>query len=372
MKCFTANPARVEEICARLVGALERDEFPYNVGTEPQELIPASIRADRLKHSLFLFGACFFMRGTIQSDYAFKQLLAIYEIHPELYNPQFLSASDIDKRYVFDRFKPFIKYRLFEISEIWLDGFRRLHEDWSGDPRNIFVGVHDADELYRRVVNINSHPKWKKVRNKMRGFLGYRSKIANMLAYFLMEAGLVEEFVTSSPFDFHNARVFLGGGALRLEGKALYRYEDVADIGSALVEKYCRTHGVATKKVAAALWVLSTTLCRNAPGNRTLNRTKSKEGNKRDGERHTLNYKPQQRKEQPDLKIYTPDWSKSEDVREHELSCGLCPVRDLCTLNVASGFYYEDGSFHTQPRTEPLPHLFATDGLPHQKRPDES
>lgn len=368
MKRVTTNPARVEEICTRLVGAFERDEFPYNIGTEPQELIPPHIKVDPLKHSLFLFGACFFMRGTIQSDYAFKQLLAIYDLHPELYDPRFLSGSDIDNEYVFVRFKPFIKYRLFEIAKIWLDGFRRLQEDWDGDPRNIFVGVHDADELYRRAVNIQSHSKWKKVPNKLRGFMGYRAKIANMLAYFLMEAHLVEEFVTSSPFDFHNARVFLGGEAIVLEGDAVYRYEDVADIGSGLVETYCRAHGVATKKVAAALWVLSTTLCRNAPGNRTLNRTKSKEGNKREGERHTLEYKPQQRKEQPDLLIYTPDWSDAKDVQEHELSCGLCPVRDLCTLNVASGFYYEDGSFRTQPRTEPLPHLFEKEGLKHQRK----
>lgn len=65
--------------------------------------------------------------------------------------------------------------------------------------------------------------------------------------------------------------------------------------------------------------------------------------------------------------MYTPDWSKSADVRRHEMSCDRCPLgrAALCKLNVASGFFYEGGYFETQPRTEPLPHLFDEEGLDH-------
>jgi hypothetical protein len=345
MKRVIGHPQRVVEVCTLLVGAFERKEFPYSIGKEPQELIPAHTKADPRTHALFLFGACYLMRGTIQSDYAFKQLITIHKKHPEIFDPVFLSGPSVDVQYVFERFEPYLKYRLFEIPKLWLDGFRRLQEDWGGDPRAIFKGVRDSTELYRRVVNADSISKGRRAADKLRGFVGFRPKIANMLAYFLFDARLVEEFITSSPFDFHNARAFIGPGAIVLEGRGV-RFEDVTDVGSALVERYCKDHGVPTKKVAAALWVLSTTLCRNAPGNRTLNRIKSKEANKKAGERHRLDYKPQKR-QAADLKLYEPDWSLHKDVRAHELSCGLCPIRHLCTVNVAAGFYYEDGSFKT-------------------------
>ncbi len=369
-KRIVGHPERVAEVCGILVRAFDRNEFPYNIGTEPQDMLPERIKADPKTHSLFLFGACYLMRGTIQSDYAFKQLIAIHERWPELFDPEFLSQPEVTVAYVYDRFKEYLKYRLFEIPRLWLDGFRRLKEDWGGDPRNIFDGVEDSAELYRRVVNIESICKSSRASDKLRGFVGFRPKIANMLAYFFFDAALVKEFVTSSPFDFHNARGFIGPKAIELHGKSI-RFEHVTEVGSAMVEEYCRDHHVPTKKVAAALWVLSTTLCRNAPGNRTLNRVKSKEANKREGERHKLDYRPQKR-EQTELKLYEPDWSKPEDVLAHELSCGLCPIRHLCSVNVAAGFYYEDGSFRTQPRTEPLPHLFNRHGLPYhapEKRP---
>jgi hypothetical protein len=207
-------------------------------------------------------------------------------------------------------------------------------------------------------------PKRKRGFDKMRGFVGMREKIANMLAYFLLEAGLIKLVKTSSPFDFHNGRTFIGPGAIRLEGRGAFRFEDVTDIGSAAVEEYGIRHGVSMVTMSNAFWLLSTTLCRRAPGNRTVGRDRNK--NRRKGQRHKLGYKPKKRRKQ-DLKFYTPNWTRRRDVLQYELTCGRCPLgkAGLCTLNVAAGFFYERGEFVTQPRAEPPPHLFAQQGLPY-------
>jgi hypothetical protein len=360
------DQARFDQVAGILVGALERNEFPYNIARRPQDMVPQDIRADKRKHALLLFAACYFMRGTIQSDFAIAQVVRIYRKYSEIFDPEFLSGPDGSEQYVFERLGKFIQYRLFEIPRIWLDGFRRLQEDWGGDPRNIFAGVHDSAELYRRIVNAKSLRKHKRSPDKMRGFVGAREKIANMLAYFYEDAGIIPEgqVKTSSPFDFHNGRAFISSGGIVLEGEGPFRFEDVTDIGSAAVEAYGIRHGISMRKMSDAFWLISTTNCRRVPGNRTAGRDKRK--NQHKGARHKIDYKPRKRAKR-NLEFYKPDWSSPRDVRQHELTCGRCPLAEMCSLNVAAGFFYERGEFVTQPRTEPIPHLFGAGGLRHHK-----
>ncbi len=227
--------------------------------------------------------------------------------------------------------------------------------------------MQDSAELYRRTVNIDSVPKKNRVPDKMRGFVGTRPKIANMLTYFFVDAGLIQKgsVKTSSPFDFHNGRIFISTGALLLEGDGPFRFEDVTDIGSAAVEKYGVDNDVSMEDMSDAFWLLSTELCRRAPGNKTLDRPRKQ--NRRKGKRHQLDYKPQKRKKY-EVKFAEPDWASPVEVRQHELTCGRCPLgtSGLCTLNVASGFYYESGRFVARPRTEPVPSLFDKGALGYQ------
>jgi hypothetical protein len=321
-----------------------------------------------------MFGVCFLMRGTIKSELAIKQMVKMHAAHPELFDPEFLSQPHINAEYIFERLRNFIRFRLFELSRLWLDGFRRMQEDWAGDPLNIFDGVEDSAELYRRMVNIESIPKSKRVPDKLRGFVGCREKIANMFAYFLLEAWLIKPIKTSSPFDFHNGRTFIVTEAIILEGDGPFRFEDVTGIGSAAVEEYGIRNNVSMEVMSNAFWLPSTYLCSRAPGNKTVGRDRTK--NVRKGERHRLDYKPRKREKQ-DLKMYQPDWSSVTDVLQYELTCGRCLLAKagLCKLNVGAGFFYESGQYVASPRSEPIPHLFAKEGLGHhhsgKKRPPE-
>ncbi|MDE2071437.1 MAG: hypothetical protein KGI70_01725 [Patescibacteria group bacterium] len=357
---------RIRDVCALLIESLRQHKFPYNVTKPPQEYVPAEIRADPLVHALVLFGTCHFMRGTIQSDFAIRQMVKIWRTHPELFDPVFLSTKQATKQYVFDRLKPFLMYRLFEIPKLWLGNFKRLERDWSGDPRRIFDGVTNADEMYRRVVNKNSSSKYRTMPGKLEGFVGFREKVASMLAYFLMDSKLIPEFPVSTPVDFHNLRVFFATEGMRYangDGTKL-RYETAAAVAVPLVERLVKEQGYSMVELGDALWLQSVGACRYAPGNKTLGRLKS--GQKNEG-RHRLEYKPQARQEL-NVQFYTPDWQDPTDVHKHELTCGRCQLRGLCTMNVASGFYYEDGNIMMRARTEPMSNLF---GELHYHAPEE-
>lgn len=356
---------RFDQVAGVLIEALRNKTHPYDIAKRPQDMVPADIRADQKTHALLLFGVCYFMRGTIQSDFAIRQIVWLFRRHPEIFDPDFLNKGDFEEKvkHVHACLKGHIKYRLFEIPPLWVDGFRRLKEDWDGDPRKIFDGVHNSGELYRRLVNINSLRKKDRKPDKLRGFVGVRAKIANMLAYFFEDAAVIPEgqVKTSSPFDFHNGRAFISTRAIVLEGEGPFRFEDVTDIGSAAVEEYGIRHGVSMRVMADAFWLLSTTHCRRAPGNKTIGRDRHL--NKHEGERHELGYRPRKRQQQK-LELYVPDWAKQGDVHRHDLTCGRCPLSKLCELNVAAGFFYERGEFVTQPRTVPA-NLFGDGMLPY-------
>lgn len=356
---------RFDTVCDLLVSARRNNEFPYRIAQRPQDIIPEKIRKDPLIYARVLFGICYYMRGTIRSEYAIRRMVNMYETHPELFDPSFLSNKEITEEWVFERMKVFVKFRLFEIIPMWLDGFRRLQEDWGGDPIRLFDGVTESQELYRRIVNRRYLAKAKWGDDKLRGFVGMREKIANMLAYFLIDAKLIKPVETSSPFDFHNGRILIACGAIVLKGDGPFRFEDVTGIGSAAVKSYAQRRNVPMVTMSDALWFPSVTLCRRAPGNRTMGRNKRKLRNRH--KRHLLTYKPQKRARQK-LKKYQPDWSKQQDVHIYELTCGRCPLNkaNLCALNVAAGFFYEKGEFVTQPRTKPVQHLFV-DGLEYHK-----
>lgn len=365
---------RFDQVAWILVNMVRSNTYPFNIMWLPQHATPAQLKEDTLVLSRAIFFANMFMRGQVQSNYIYGQAMKICLAHPELIDPEFMSRPEIDVQYVFERIEPYIKYRLFEMPRLILDAFRRLQEDWGGDPRKLVEGIDDPDdpsgtnshELHLRMVNIESIPKKHRHERQMRGIVGVRPKIANLFAYFMRALRLMEQAKTTEvAFDFHAERIFIVNGAIILEGTDPVRFEDVTRIGSKMAEDFCIRNNVPTNELADGFWWFSKAMCAKAPGNRTLGRSKRKDHNK--GKRHTLDYKPGPR-QKVTLKFYEPDWSRQKDVRAYELSCGRCALEHLCTLNLSSGFYGEEGTLRTQPRTKPLPHLFYNGygGLPHQ------
>jgi hypothetical protein len=376
------NQARFDQVAWILVNKVRSNEFPFNIMWLPQNATPDEFKKDPLVLSRAIFFANMFMRGQVQSNYIYGQAMKLLMAHPELMDPAFMSQEWVDVQYVFDRVAPFIKYRLFEMPRLILDAFRRLQEDWGGDPRKLIEGIEDSDELsgtnshelHLRMVNIESIPKKRRHERQGRGIIGVRPKIANLFAYFMRALQLMEHAKTTEvAFDFHAERIFTVTGAIILGGTDPVRFEDVTRIGSKMAETFCLNHNVPTNELADGFWWFSKAMCARAPGNRTLGRSKRPDHNK--SQRHTIDYKPQPRVKVT-LKFYQPDWSKQRDVRAYELSCGKCALEHLCTLNLSSGFYGEEGTLRTQPRTKPLPHLFGHGNLHHQtsgkpKLPDE-
>jgi len=368
------DKTRFDQTARLLVKAVLANEFPFNIMWLPQNATPPELKKDLLVLSRAIFFANMFMRGQVKSDYIYGQAMKICLASPELIDPDFMSRSDTTVEYVFERVKPFIRYRLFEMPRLVLDAFRRLQEDWGGDPRKIVEGIDDPDDptgtnsvkLHHRMVNIESIPKKHRHPEQMRGIVGIRPKIANLFAYFMRaQKMMAHASKTEVAFDFHACRTFVVTGGLVLEGNGQVRFEDVTRIGSKAAEEFCIENNVPTNVLADGFWWHSKAMCAKAPGNRTLGRSKRKDHSKE--ERHTLDYKPRAR-EKVVLRMHQPDWSNPKDVRYYELSCGRCILEEYCTLNLSSGFYGEEGALKTQPRTKPMPHLFYNGhgGLPHQ------
>lgn len=369
------NKVRFDQVARLLVEEVEANKFPFDIMWLPQHATPPELKKDPLVLSRAIFFANLFMRGQVQSNYIYRQAMKICLASPEVIDPVFMSQEHVDERYVFDRIAPFIEYRLFEMPGIVLQAFRRLQEDWAGDPRKLVEGIDDPDHpsgtssvrLHRRMVNIDQIPKKHRHPEQMRGFVGVREKIANLFAYFMRALELMShEEKTEVAFDFHACRTFTATGGLILEGSDPVRFEDVTRIGSKLAEEFCLGNNIPSNKLSDGFWWHSKAMCAKAPGNRTLGRSKRKDHNK--DKRHSLDYKPQTR-QKIELKMYVPDWSKPRDVRQYERSCGKCILEQYCTINVSSGFYGEEGTFKTQPRTKPIPHLFGERGLPHHAAP---
>lgn len=374
-----ADKARFDQAAHILVNQVRGNKFPFNIMWLPQHATPPELKKDMLVLSRTIFFANLFMRGTVQSNHIYKQAMKICVASPEIIDPKFMSQGCVDEQYVFERIQPYIKYRLFEMPRIVLGAFRRLEEDWGGDPRKLVEGIDDPDDptginsakLHRRMVNIKQIPLKRLHPEQMRGFVGIREKIANLFAYFMRALDLMAHTTkTEVAFDFHACRTFIATGGIILEGEGIPRFEDVTRVGSKLAEAFCIENKIATNLLADGFWWNSKALCAKAPGNRTLGRSKREDIRK--GERHQLGYKPQKR-QKANLRLYVPDYSNQRDVLQYERSCGVCSLAGLCTINVASGFYGEEGTFKTQPRTEPMPHLFAEQGLHHHgvaKRPE--
>ncbi len=366
------NKVRFDQVAHILVEKVRSNEFPFNIMWLPQNATPPELKAQGpLILSRAIFFANLWMRGQVQSNYIYRQAMKICMAHPEIIDPDFMSHEWVDDQYVLDRVGPFIEYRLFEMPGIILSAFRRLKEDWGGDPRKLIEGIGDPDDpsgtssekLHRRMVNIDSITPGRRHPEQMRGFVGIREKIANLFPYFMRALELMSHDGKDEPaFDFHAGRTFIGTGGIILEGPGPFRFESVTRIGSKLAEQFCKENDIPTNLLADGYWWHSKAMCAKAPGNRTLGRSKRKVKNRR--KRHKLGYKPQKRPA-AELTMYQPDWSRQRDVRQYERSCGKCALSDLCILNVPSGFYGEEGSFKTQPRTKPLPTLFGHGALPH-------
>lgn len=342
---------RARLVFGRLIKALRKKEYPYNVARLPQEMIPASLRGDQLRHAQFIFYACHFMRGALDSTTAIRQLVALWHHAPWMFEPE--TVIGLDTRTVAFWLGSAVDYHLDEIAVFWHENTGRLLRQWHGDPRRIFTGVRTAKEVYRLVVNKDSRASvtgddlfeddW--------GFQGFRRKMAGMLAYFLAETGLIKPVRDIPPaVDFHLLRVMTENRILVLTQEAWEagaKYEDVYDEGAEAILTYMLRYKISAVEIGDALWMLSTTLCRKAPGNWSVGRSRKRGGTWQTPTRIDGNGKERKELPQP-VKIDPHD---PKQLAAYERSCHRCPSRTTCTVNAPSGPYYECGLLMLHERT---------------------
>jgi len=323
------NFKQLDAIVDTLIAERAANRFPYHLDAAqlPQDEanMPASLPLGGREHAVFLFNSCYYMRGGIKSVTAFKQLSAMYEMSPELFDP--FVVKDIDPEFVRGVLAQHgLNYKSKEVSKSWVTNSARLVDQFDGDPRNIFEDNLDYFELLRRVRNQSG-----------KGFIGFQKKMASMLSYYLMSAGLVQYRDYPLPVDFHVLRVSAATDIIGFENMPadgdIYK-ENVLDLLRDMYRDYSVTHGVSQLDVCDAVWSLSSAICGVQPGNVMVepNKSRGRQGRKT---------------EICPLEI---DVNDARQQRMYEKSCSLCPIEKDCHQNFPSKTYYVRGKMIGSPR----------------------
>lgn len=292
------NQDRAVRLFARLIGEHRQDGFPYtleNMAKLPQHQVPPELWSN----ANFWFYLCHLMRGMLKSDYAAAQVVKLYRLAPELFDPvraADMTGEEIDKelKRVFSRVPKWQRY-----GEAWQRNSEILLA-WGGDILNVYRGARTEAAVRARIVNKRNYA----LPLKERGFFMFQAKMCSLLTIFLMTARLIPTIRVSPPIDFHHMRVMVGTGMIKLAPGA-YRPERVAaagdKIGRAYLDRFDRMHPV---KFADLLFVLSREGCVRA------------------------------------VTDAEADWSDPNVLARYQRTCGRCPLEDECDYTVVTGDYY--------------------------------
>lgn len=361
---ITVDYDRAWRVFDTLVRALRAKRYPYNISVLPQDLLPEEMRMDKMLHARFLFYVCHFMRGAIDSVHVIRQLSALWYESPWMFEPGLVVARDVAD--VKAQLARAVDYHLDEIASFWWENSRRLYGQWRGDPRLLFEGVRTAEEAMRRIINKDGKRQYQATDlfEHEWGFLGFQGKMTSMLAYFLMEAKLIRPIQDIPPaVDFHLLRVMFASRILTAEGlvdRTDIRYDVAYPQGVKVVKEYLRKRNVSPVVLGDALWCLSQTACSQAPGNRSVGRTRSGEEKARrlDGKKAAPSF-------------LTLDPHNDVHLSLYAQTCARCPAGETCEINVQSGSYYETGRFRFRKRQH-LPARMQLFGMlpdhPHPQR----
>ena len=326
----------------------------------------------------FFFYASLPMRGGLVSEDPFKWLCALQNKFPELFNPQVVAKALVPK-YIEECFKAITSeilngggigrlgagsfgYKMKQHAQHWYENSVILNTWWGADIRNVFWGVPEFEEAFRRIDN---------QRTKI-GFKGMRRKIFSLFTIFLQEKGLIPIFPCPIPVDFHAMRIFwqielidMRGWAKKYEPtKAKHSQELAGRIGVRVWErvpnqiaiwsqKFLEANQISHLTINPALWVLSRTLCAEH-----LQTSSLKSGHE----------------------FFTAEKLKANPVlwsRNRKNPCEFCPVEQFCKWCIPASPYYTDGWLiriervvHSSPRLRGIDWIDL--GPPHKIRKDKN
>ncbi len=315
---YTINKAHAYAVIDTLMEAYLNNAYPYNLDSTrvPQDPrhMPKTLALGTRDHAMLLFNTCYYMRGGIKSNDAFKRMSALYDDVPELFDCQ--TAQLFDEATIVQLLTEHGLGFQQTVAQEWLENSRRLQERFDGDPRKIFDGVDNYEQSLSLVRN-----------KKGEGFVGFQKKMTSMILYFLMDGGLIDLFNFPPPVDLHVMRVSIDNEMIDFgntpHGTNLYT-DQMADALRQLYFKYGEEKGVDPLQLCNAVWMLSEALCGDSPGNVTLEPLgrKTRKGRLT----HLI----------PQL-VSIDDPAQRKAYRD---SCGGCPIQETCEYNVPGKPYY--------------------------------
>jgi len=212
-----------------------------------------------------------------------------------------------------------IGYKIKEISRHWHHNFIALDEYWGGNLLNVFWGVTDFEESFRRI-------DWKK--KGQVGFRGMRRKIFSLLVIWMQGKGLIPVFPTPIPFDIHAQRILWATEILakvdrakplqitkrhpkQLAGKLAIKVDDAfVDPVAKWSQEFIAANGLSHLNVNPALWILGRRLCAEHFQNTSR-------------EKATAYVEPEELADNPHL------WPKN-----YKDPCSYCPIEEYCRWSI--------------------------------------
>lgn len=329
---------RFPEVLDRLLQMHRDGVYPFSRtdAVVPQTLIGEDIREDKRALSLFYFFACIYMRGGIVSSTAFKLLLKMRTAYPWMFEPAEVITRDVAAvRMVLKRH---IGWDSENAGLYWHLNAGLLVEQWRGNPLNILGAIENYDDALTYYVNKNKKGSKKpgtfteKLQHNQRslGFWGHQHKMASMQVYFAdWERLFTKRFLYPGPVDFHNYRLFLTTGAIKLVGvednESVSFGEKVSRPARDALMNYLIRTGVDPVDLADVIWLYSLLMCGESP------HTKTKEAKKKPA--------PLFLHGEVEEVWSIGEWSKRKATSLHR-SCHVCAFNRTCRYAIPAGPYY--------------------------------
>lgn len=313
-------------------GKLKKATLPHQ-----DENLPRTMPRGGREHALFLFFVCLWMKGPIQSDTAVRQLGKLYDDHPDFFEPGI--AKDLDAEYLSAILLTYgLTMRKWN-SVYWIRNSYILFEKWDSDPRNLYKGLEGKTDREIWAVLVK---RIKRVKNN--GFWGFQEKMVSMLTYYLMDSGLIWQFIFPSPVDFHVIRLFVILGIVEVneeEYKSSGEYvEKLRGIIRHFLFDFSLENGVNSLRLCDAIWMFSRAMCSETPSALSNVQKKDEQGTELRGRFRKVTQKPVR-------------WSNINTLESYQLSCGNCPWEKQCVYIVRAAPYYVHGVVKIEPRKKP-------------------
>lgn len=396
---YSTNWDRAHQVFDALIDQKRRGIHPFDHSNPPQvdENMPENLNREtqKVEHALFLWTSCYYMRGGIDSEVAFRRLTLIYERKPYLFSPAWMSTEvDLDivngevsyGHELIERLKTHDVYKelsaelkghglgfgLEDNTRFWILNAIKLHKFWHGNPAELFHWITDYDDLVDKIAN-----KRKFSLKSPHGFLGFQEKMVSMIAYFLAATNVVDRHTIPVPVDFHVLRMLLSTEIIvpkwKVKKEGSIFSPRLLEIAREVTEYYCHERRIEMIELCDALWLFSRAMCSWHPDN--ISSTPDKSHKRKQEQKLRTNRRnpvlamtsvgrpPTEAEGDIGEKVVglgrksrvlhlSPMWTTAQQA-VYDRSCRMCRLESVCKRAIPAAPYYLKGQVHLRDRSVP-------------------